>query len=89
MRPKDLLERAHRLAARKNPDLLVGKATLFYPDAEDGNFWREVELADYPPGPERDAILEAAFHLPGDPTHDDWVMIWEKEDEEAKKNATA
>lgn len=92
MRPRDLLERAQRLASRKSSDYLVGKVVLFNDhlpdDADWSEVWQTVDLKDYPPGPERDALLAKAFHKPGDPTYDDMVCQWAREEEEAK-NATA
>lgn len=70
---------------------MVGKVVLFNDDLPDdadwSEVWQEVDLKDYPPGPERDALLERAFLLPGE-TYYDALMEMEREDEEAR-NATA
>lgn len=79
------------LAARKNPDHMTGKVTLFNDDLPDdadwSEVWQEVDLKDYPPGPDRDALLAKAILLPGE-RFEDWILETAKEEEEAR-NATA
>lgn len=74
MRHRDNLERARRLAARRGD--LTGVVRLFHPDLPDdadwGEVWKTVDLADHPPGPARDALMEGAVVMTG--THDDWVL---------------
>lgn len=79
MKPKDLLERAGRIASRRG--VLTGVVRLYYEDAEPGENFKTVDMADYPPGPERERLLMGAVVMTG--THEDWVSRFEKEDQEA------
>jgi hypothetical protein len=79
MRPKDLLERAKLIASKRGA--LTGVVHLYYEDAEPGECFKTVDMAHYPPGPERERLLSGAVVMTG--THEDWVLRLEKEDKEA------
>lgn len=85
MRPRDLLQRAERMLAGRGE--LVGVVHLHYPDADedddDAVHWRTVDMAKFPPGPKRDALLDGAVVMTG--THEQWLDIMAKEDEEARR----
>ncbi len=81
MKAREMLERARRIASRQG--VLTGVVRLCYPDAEPEGFFKTVDMADYPPGPERERLLRDSVVMTG--TQEDWVSQFEKEDKEARR----